>query len=155
MIRSSASKADLAAEAWRGIFEFIVATAGQRDAVLERLRLTPGDSRALAAVSDYQARTMRSLAEEWRCDASNATWMVDRLEKRGLVKRQAVPGDRRLKAVALTQRGVKAKEALRDGMYAPPPELLVLSRSELEGLSSAVANLPGARISPAIGSRQR
>jgi hypothetical protein len=27
---------------------------------------------------------MKSLADEWRCDASNATWIVDRLEKLGL-----------------------------------------------------------------------
>jgi hypothetical protein len=27
---------------------------------------------------------MKSLADEWRCDASNATWIVDHLEKLGL-----------------------------------------------------------------------
>jgi DNA-binding MarR family transcriptional regulator len=94
---------------------------------------------------------MRSLAEEWRCDASNATWMVDRLERRGLVRRQPVAGDRRLKAVVLTPRGVRAKAALEAGLYAPPPELMALSRAQLEELVAAVANLPGARVSPAIG----
>jgi DNA-binding MarR family transcriptional regulator len=151
----SKSKSDLASEAWSNIFEFIVATAGHRDAVLERLKLTPGDGRALAALEPGVPKTMRTLAEEWNCDASNATWMVDRLEKRGLVKRQDVPGDRRLKAVALTAKGKQIKGDLTAGMYAPPPELLALSREELEALAAAVSGLPRGQLSPAIGFRQR
>ena len=46
--------------------------------------------------------SMRVLADEWTCDASNATFIVDRLEERGLAERRSVPEDRRLKLVVLT-----------------------------------------------------
>jgi DNA-binding MarR family transcriptional regulator len=83
---------------------------------------------------------MRSLAEEWGCDASNATWIVDRLEKRGLVERRAKPGDRRAKLVVLSGAGVKARKQLLDGLFEPPPELLALPRATLEVLRDS---LPG------------
>jgi DNA-binding MarR family transcriptional regulator len=40
---------------------------------------------------------MSQLADEWLCDASNATWIVDRLEERGLAERETTPTDRRVK----------------------------------------------------------
>ena len=43
---------------------------------------------------------MRSLADEWECDPSYATWIVDRLEALGLAKRQVVLHDRRVKLVS-------------------------------------------------------
>jgi DNA-binding MarR family transcriptional regulator len=48
---------------------------------------------------------MRALAREWRCDASTATWIVDRLEGKGLAERRAHATDRRVKLVVLTPRG--------------------------------------------------
>ena len=78
----------LAAEAWRRMFGFFMATRSQREAVLERLELTPNDARTLTTLDAKQGRTMRSLADEWGCDASNATFMVDRLERRAFVGRQ-------------------------------------------------------------------
>ena len=77
---------------------------------------------------------MRSLSDEWGCDASNTTWIVDRLEKRGLAERKAKPGDRRVKLVVLTANGVKARQKLLEGMYEPPPELLDLPRARLDTL---------------------
>jgi DNA-binding MarR family transcriptional regulator len=48
---------------------------------------------------------MRRLADQMNCEASNLTGLVDRLEARGLVERQAYPEDRRVKCVALTESG--------------------------------------------------
>ena len=135
-------KAALAADAWRHLFDFILATAGHRNQVLQQLGLTPNDSRALGSLEPERGRTMRSLAEEWRCDASTATWIVDRLERRGLVKRRASPGDRRVTLVVLAPRGVKTKAALHRGVYQPPPELLELTPRELAALRDAASKLP-------------
>src|SRR5438270_13324254 len=88
-------KATLAAEAWRAIFDFIVATAPQRNRYIGESGLTPNDARALTSLSREVGRTMGSLAEEWKCDASTATWIVDRLEDRGLGQRLPQPTDRR------------------------------------------------------------
>ena len=67
--RSREPRAPVAAEAWRRIFDFIATTADQRDRVLERLDLTPGDVRALNSLATGEGKTMASLAREWRCDA--------------------------------------------------------------------------------------
>ncbi|HEY3133101.1 MAG TPA: MarR family transcriptional regulator [Gemmatimonadaceae bacterium] len=135
-------KAALAAEAWKRLFGFFMRTRSQRDRVLARLGLTPNDVRALTELGVSTGRTMRSLAEEWGCDASNATFIVDRLEKRGLVERRAKPGDRRVKLVVLTAAGAKARKKLLEGLHDPPPELLELPRATLEVLRDS---LPGAR----------
>jgi DNA-binding MarR family transcriptional regulator len=136
----SKDKSALAAEAWKRLFTFFMKTRSQRDRLLAQLRLTPNDVRALTELDGHSGRTMRSLAEEWGCDASNATWIVDRLEKRGLVERRAKPGDRRVKLVVLSAAGVKARKQLLDGLFEPPPELLALPRSTLEVLRDS---LPG------------
>lgn len=136
----SRDKAALAAEAWKRLFTFFMKTRSQRDRLLAQLRLTPNDVRALTELDGSSGRTMRSLAEEWGCDASNATWIVDRLERRGLVERRAKPGDRRVKLVVLSAAGVKARKQLLDGLFEPPPELLALPRATLEVLRDS---LPG------------
>jgi len=141
----SRTKTAIAAEVWRHIFDFIVATHMQRDAVLVRFGLTPGDSKALTLLDPEEGRTMHSLAEAWTCDASNATWMVDRLEQRGLVERQTMAGDRRVKKVVLTPQGVETKAALLAALHEPPPELLALPLSDLEALRDAVKKLPTGR----------
>ncbi|MBX5484667.1 MAG: MarR family transcriptional regulator [Myxococcaceae bacterium] len=139
--RTTTRKATLAAEVWQRLFDFIIETRRHREQVLSRYELTPNDSRALFTLDATEGRTMRSLAELWGCDASNATWIVDRLEKRGLAERRAHPGDRRVKLVALTPAGVKTRAELMEEMYRPPPELLELERSELEALSNATRKL--------------
>jgi DNA-binding MarR family transcriptional regulator len=136
----SRDKAAVAAEAWKRLFTFFMKTRSQRDRLLAQLRLTPNDVRALTELDGASGRTMRSLAEEWGCDASNATWIVDRLEKRGLVERRSKPGDRRAKLVVLSGAGIKARKQLLDGLFEPPPELLALPRATLEVLRDS---LPG------------
>ena len=141
--RRPTRKSAIAAQAWRSLFDFVILTGPRRNRVLGRLGLTPNDARALGTLGAASGRTMRSLAEEWVCDASNVTWMVDRLETAGLAERRSKPADRRVKLVALTPAGVKAKAELQAGIYEPPPELLRLPRKVLERLRDAAARLPG------------
>lgn len=54
-----------------------------------------------------EGRTQIELSRELITHRSNVTGLVDRLEKRGLVHRQAVPGDRRAYHVLLTPAGRK------------------------------------------------
>src|SRR5437762_1815737 len=107
-----AGKQRAAQEAWRAIFDFIVATSAERNAALGRADLTPNDARTLASIApNAQGRSMRSLADEWRCDASTVTWMVDRLEARGLAERRPHPSGRRLafrSSSTVEQRAVNA-----------------------------------------------
>ena len=142
---SSEAKEAAAATAWRRIFDYIVATAAERVAVLDRLGITPAESRALTSLDPDAGRSMRALADEWRCDPSNATWLVDRLERQGLARRVAREGDRRVKAVVLTARGKRMRGELLESMYTPPRDLLALAQSDLEALSAAASKLPSRR----------
>ncbi|MFT3840284.1 MAG: MarR family transcriptional regulator [Myxococcaceae bacterium] len=135
-----AQKAALAEQVWRKLFDFIIRTRAHRDRALEKHGLTPNDSRALFTLRE-QGRPMRELAEEWVCDPSNATWIVDRLERAGLAERLNDPQDRRVKRVALTKLGVKTVQQLNRELYQPPEELMALDKAELERLLEAVERL--------------
>ena len=132
----------LAADVWRLLFDFIIRTRGERDHVLAARGLTPNDSRALWALDAREGCTMQSLATLWECDASNVTWIVDRLERLGFAERRNKLGDRRVKLVLLTPLGVKTRARLVKEMYRPPAELLHLDQPTLEALRAGLARLP-------------
>src|SRR6202521_6012464 len=141
MATSSKTKTAVARRVWELMFEFLMRTAPDRGRSLGRRGLTPDDARALASLNPQEGRTMRSLADEWECDASNATWIVDRLEKFGLAERRTVPHDRRVKLVVLTARGVKTKGELMEEFLTPPAALLDTDQRDLESLRRALEKI--------------
>ena len=124
------------------MFGFLLNTRPQRDAVIARLGLTPTECKALYTLDRTLTRTMRELATAWQCDASTATWTVDRLERLGLAERRPHSHDRRVRLVGLTKKGEAVKAELVEGMYATPPELLELTRAQLRQLRDLLAQLP-------------
>ena len=136
------SKRNLATQAWKPLARFFFETAKHRQRVFADSGLTPNDARALFVLDRTHGRSMSELADEWLCDASNATWIVDRLEERGLAERRTIPTDRRVKLVVLTAKGDRTKQEVIRTLYEPPPELLELDLDELEALRDAVAKLP-------------
>lgn len=124
---------DLASEAWRSMFDFLVHSAPQRLEAQQRHGLTPNDSRALFSL-DADGKPIGSLAREWGCDPSTATWLVDRLERSGLAERIASPGDRRVKLVRATEKGTATKSDLQAAYHRPPAEIAKLSSSDLDAL---------------------
>ncbi|MFL5578523.1 MAG: MarR family winged helix-turn-helix transcriptional regulator [Gemmatimonadaceae bacterium] len=140
----SSSKRAVAAEAWRRLFDVFVSTRWKRDAVLERLGLTPNDAKALHSLDPVDGKPMRALAREWGTDASAATWVVDRLERKGLAERRTVAHDRRVKLVVLTARGVKTRNEILRAFHEPPAELLALDRQELQVLAEVLGKLEAA-----------
>ncbi len=144
MAKPSKTKAALARRVWQLMFEFLMRTAPDRGRSLGRRGLTPNDSRALGSLDPQEGRTMRSLADEWECDASNATWIVDRLERFGLAERRSVPHDRRVTLVVLTSRGLKTKTELMEEFLTPPADLLDLPQDQLEALKRALEVIPHA-----------
>ena len=129
-----ARKAELAEETWGSFLQLMKVFHKSFHAVGVELAISPGEVRALEALDPAQSRPMRALATELRCDASNVTWLVDRLESRGFVERQASPDDRRVKTLTLTPAGVAARERIAESMRTPPPPLLALSVAELTTL---------------------
>lgn len=141
MASSSKTKEARARRVWQLMFDFLISSAPRRTEILGRFGLTPNDSRALNSLRQDEGRTMRSLADEWRCDASNATWIVDRLERAGLAIRRDEPNDRRVKRVVLTAKGARVKNDVRDAFYTAPPELLALDSTELAALERLLDRL--------------
>jgi DNA-binding MarR family transcriptional regulator len=106
--------AALARQVWQAMFDVLIRSAPVRTASLARRGLTPNDSRALFSLDARTGRSMRARADEWQCDPSNATWIVDRLEELGLAHRQPLPRDKRVKLVVLTRKGEKTRTDLLD-----------------------------------------
>ncbi|WP_406675023.1 MarR family transcriptional regulator [Nonomuraea sp. N2-4H] len=74
------------------------------------LGLTAAQATALREMTGPM--TMRELAERMSCEPSNATFIVDKLEKQGLIERRPHPTDRRAKHLVLTPEGNALRERL-------------------------------------------
>jgi DNA-binding MarR family transcriptional regulator len=139
---SGSSTEVLAGDVWRRLLEFVFEQQRTRFESLRERGLSPGHFKALMALELDDPRPMGALAEQLACDASNATWLVDRLEERGLVERRPLPTDRRVKTVVLTKLGAKTKVELEAELFAPPPGLLSLDAASLKKLAAALEALP-------------
>jgi len=86
---------------------------------------------------------MSALADRLFCDASNVTGIADRLEVRGLVRRQSYAGDRRVKALTITPSGVKLREQVMELMSQPPEAIAALSEADQRALRDILARAVG------------
>jgi DNA-binding MarR family transcriptional regulator len=134
----------VARRVWQALFDLLIRSAPVRTASLARRGLTPNDSRALFSLDPHTGRSMRSLADEWQCDPSNATFIVNRLEELGLASRQPLLHDKRVKLVVLTRKGEKTRADLLREFHQPPAEFEALDRMDLEALERIVAKLAAA-----------
>ncbi|MEV8323700.1 MarR family winged helix-turn-helix transcriptional regulator [Kitasatospora sp. NPDC059811] len=73
---------------------------------------------------------MRQIAQTLSCEPSNITGIVDRLEARGFVTREADRQDRRVKLVAATGTGATASEELRESLNFAREPLAALGHDE-------------------------
>ncbi|GHE30920.1 MarR family transcriptional regulator [Streptomyces hydrogenans] len=105
--------------------DFIVAAASEN--------LTASQGKALTVLRRGPA-AMRSLAETMACDASNVTGIIDRLEQRGLVRREPDAFDRRVKNVILTAEGEHLTDAIRAKMRTTKEGIERLDEQERDSL---------------------
>lgn len=103
------------------------------EAAAARCSLTGAQARVLTLLAG-EPTPMRQLARQLKCEPSNITGIVDRLEARGLVERRADPGDRRVKVAAATDEGAATAAHLGgslDFAREPLAELTPVERSLL------------------------
>jgi DNA-binding MarR family transcriptional regulator len=74
--------------------------------------LSPVQAKVLRYVAASGPLPMRDVACRMRCDASNVTGIIDRLEDRGLVERRASSADRRVRTLVATARGDEVARAV-------------------------------------------
>jgi MarR family transcriptional regulator, organic hydroperoxide resistance regulator len=80
-----------------------------------------------------QTMPMNAFAEILMCDASNVTGIVDKLEARGLVRREQGE-DRRVKVLRLTADGEAMHTSMKERMLTPPAWIADLERDDLRAL---------------------
>lgn len=129
----------------REVAELVFGLMGRMRAHFEEqiadLELTPPQAMALKQLEEPVA--MRELAGLLRCDASNITGIVDRLEERELVERRVDPADRRVKHLVLTAAGRRLRRQLQDRLYGQVPGVSNLTPSERRALCDLLRKLLG------------
>jgi DNA-binding MarR family transcriptional regulator len=96
--------------------------------------LSAAQARVLLRLQPSEAVPMHVLAERLRSEPSNLTGLVDRLEERGAIERRPSPGDRRVKALALTEHGGRLREGLWQRLTTDPGPLAQLGPNDLRQL---------------------
>ena len=92
--------------------------------------------------------SMGNAAEALRCDASNLTGIVDRLEKRGLVERRTLASDRRVKELVLTDAGREVLGRLEE-LVTAAPGLSDLAGDEQDALIGLLRRALGSKVESA------
>ena len=123
-----------ASEAWALMFELIHLSKRRFMAIASEFELSPPQVMALRQLDPDEPKPMSELALALRCDNSNVTGIVDRLEDRGLVERRAAAHDRRVKMLSITPRGAEIRAALAARLDEPPEPLAALSLEDQQAL---------------------
>jgi DNA-binding MarR family transcriptional regulator len=135
-------------EAWSLFWRIFMADKSRRWQALAALGLTPMQGQALMILSSGDPLPMSALADRMQCDNSNITGIADRLEGLGLVERRPAPRDRRVKTLALTDRGQELCRQVSVQVGQPPAGFDALDAQEAATLgrllAKAVAAQPGA-----------
>ncbi len=108
---------------------------------IQKLELTPTQHYIFRKLWEKDGRQFKNLAEGCNCSRSTITGVVDTMEKKGLVFREANLKDRRSMLVKLTENGKKLKSS------TPPLETMVsgccegIKQEEIESLGVLLEKL--------------
>src|SRR5690242_16869787 len=115
-----ATKTD-AREAWELLLDLWGTQRSRVSKIAGEVGLAPRQMHLLRHLEPGEPLPMSRVACALRCDPSNVTGIVDRLEERGLIERRADPDDRRVKMLVLTREGVRLRKRIR-ALWLEPPE---------------------------------
>jgi DNA-binding MarR family transcriptional regulator len=122
-------RTDPGSEAWSLLHWMMVTNKQRFFSMAQEFDLAPQQMIALRILG-AGPRKMGDLAQALFCDSSNVTGIVDRLEERGLVRRESAEGDRRVKLLVLTAEGEKMRVEITKRMAEPPPPIAALSEED-------------------------
>jgi DNA-binding MarR family transcriptional regulator len=126
-------RTDPGSEAWSLMHWLMVANKQRLFGVAQEFDLAPQQMIALRMLG-AGPRKMSELAQSLFCDNSNVTGIVDRLEERGMVRRESAEGDRRVKLLVLTKEGERMRLEITKRMAEPPPPIASLSEKDQRAL---------------------
>ncbi|MDQ3251004.1 MAG: MarR family transcriptional regulator [Actinomycetota bacterium] len=96
--------------------------------------LSAAQAKVLLRLQSGEDLPMRKLARSLGYDPSNLTGLVDKLEARGAVERRLDPADRRIKAIAMTEEGLRLREDFRGRLVGDAGALASMSDSQIKDL---------------------
>src|SRR5213082_3864502 len=108
-----------ACRAWQLLMKFFFAQREHLPSSEGEFDLSPIQCHVLHLIEPRRPLPMSRLAETLSCDPSNVTGLVDRLESRGLVRRQPSAQDRRVKVLDLTPAGSRLRRTMMELMTRP------------------------------------
>jgi DNA-binding MarR family transcriptional regulator len=132
-------------ELWELLIEFSLSQRVWWTEICDGLGLTPTQGLALRLLDPRTPMAMNALAENLVCDASNVTGVVDKLEARGLIERKAAENDRRVKMLAVTDKGRELRKRLFMEAAKAPAPIATLPKDVRQKLSVALRALVAER----------
>ncbi|MEO0802042.1 MAG: MarR family transcriptional regulator [Cyanobacteria bacterium J06642_2] len=112
------------------------------DAHVRQLGLTPSQFDVISTLGNTAGMSMKDLAAKTLVTKGTLTGIVDRLEKKGLVRREVPPHNRRSFTVVLTEAGVETFETVFPAHIKHLGERLnSLSHKEIQSLSRRLETL--------------
>ncbi len=125
----------------RSMFEFVDAYDRAYEFAAAEHELSVAQACVLGRIS--RPRGMRELADELRCDASNITQIVTRLEQRELIERRASPDDGRFRLLSRTPAGDALNAAFEQSFAFARSASSKLSADEQRQLSDLLRKALG------------
>jgi DNA-binding MarR family transcriptional regulator len=155
-LAAQAGRTDPGSEAWSLMHWMFVANKQRMVAAAQEFELAPQQTIALRILGGGP-RKMSELAQSLFCDNSNVTGIVDRLEERGLVRREAAEGDRRVKLLVLTDEGERIRVEITKRMAEPPAPIASLTEKDQRALRDilkrALEGIPDEDAAEAVAGR--
>jgi MarR family transcriptional regulator, organic hydroperoxide resistance regulator len=133
-------------EILRAVSELIGRIIALGEGIAQRLCVPTFFIKALHTLERPMA--MKDLGKRMHCDPSFVTVIADMLEKKGLARREAHPGDRRVKNLVLTGEGLELKHRIEGEMAARMPWSRTLDEHEREQLLSLIRKMLSSEILP-------
>jgi MarR family transcriptional regulator, organic hydroperoxide resistance regulator len=122
-------RTDPASQAWSLLHWLMISSKPRFMAINQEFDLAPQQAIALRILGGGPV-PMGELARYLMCDSSNVTGITDRLEERGLVRREPGEKDRRVKMLVLTDEGDKLRAEVTKRLAEPPPWLSELPEAD-------------------------
>ena len=132
-LAAEVGRTDPGSEAWSLMHWLMVSNKQRLVSVGQEFDLAPQQMITLRMLG-AGPKKMSELAQALFCDNSNVTGIVDRLEERKLVRREAAEGDRRVKMLVLTKAGERIRTEITKRMAEPPPPIASLSEKDQRAL---------------------
>lgn len=127
MMRRVEEPPDRGERAWALLLELLMDMRSRLPAVAATVELSPVQCQVLRLLEPSRPVPMGRLAETLGCNASNVTGIVDRLESRGLIRREQSGRDRRVRVVAITADGARLRRVIVRRLNEPPEKIRQMS----------------------------